>query len=303
MLEADRSPPEPAAGKPIHPVVQKHCPPCPAHVGTTDAQRAPAPRRMRQDAGASSCLSASALRNRYCRARPWPRRCRSHHRTGLRARTTLTDTFGRPTVRSVRTTPSASSTASRQRSFVATQPTRHSSGTPRTAAATGRDADAGAAGAAVRDRDAMVVMDVAVTAAAALAAGYPLGRLRPWQRVGGWAADQVRCTGAWVEGGTCGRPSSSWSTSSPRRAPAGASCAPRPPRHRHRRPYAIRTGSPTALGRSASRRKVTDSPTGNRPARPLSTEQGPDSASGPSSCPGIFPPGAAVRVPTSGPRG
>lgn len=35
-----------------------------------------------------------------------------------------------------------------------------------------------------------------------IAAGYLLGRLRPWQRAGDWAADQVRFTGAWVRGGT-----------------------------------------------------------------------------------------------------
>jgi hypothetical protein len=40
------------------------------------------------------------------------------------------------------------------------------------------------------------------TATAALAAGYLLGRLRPWQRAGDWAADQVRFTRAWVRGGT-----------------------------------------------------------------------------------------------------
>jgi hypothetical protein len=228
MLEADRPPPAPAAGKPLHPVLQKHCPPCPAHVGTTDAQRAPVPRRMHQDADAGSCLSASSLRNRHCRDRPWPRRCRSHHRIGLRAKTTLTDTFGRPTARSVRTAPSASSTASRQRSFVATQRTSHSSGTPRTAAATGRGADAGAAGVAVRDRDAVVVMSVVVTAAAALAACYPPGRLGPWQRRVDWAADQVRFTGAWVRGGFGRQAVVVWSTPSARRAPAGASCAPRP---------------------------------------------------------------------------
>ncbi|MFG3498745.1 hypothetical protein [Streptomyces sp. NPDC047928] len=46
------------------------------------------------------------------------------------------------------------------------------------------------------------MVGVVVTAAAALAAGYLLGRLRPWQRLGDWAADQVRFTGAWVRGGT-----------------------------------------------------------------------------------------------------
>ncbi|MFI8301375.1 hypothetical protein ACIGCZ_36305 [Streptomyces nigra] len=61
-----------------------------------------------------------------------------------------------------------------------------------------------------------VVVTVAVVA---LAAGYLLGRLRPWQCLGDWAADQVRHAGAWVRGG---RPSSSWPTSSLRRAPAGA---------------------------------------------------------------------------------
>ncbi|MFJ3630491.1 hypothetical protein ACIPV3_29880 [Streptomyces albidoflavus] len=40
-----------------------------------------------------------------------------------------------------------------------------------------------------------------VTAVAALAAGYLLGRLRPWQRLGNWAADQVRFTGPWARGG------------------------------------------------------------------------------------------------------
>ncbi|MEV5350285.1 hypothetical protein [Streptomyces achromogenes] len=44
-------------------------------------------------------------------------------------------------------------------------------------------------------------MGIVVTAAAALAVGHLLGRLRPWQRLGDWAADQVRFTGAWVRGG------------------------------------------------------------------------------------------------------
>ncbi|MDX3070310.1 hypothetical protein PV518_50760 [Streptomyces sp. ND04-05B] len=43
-----------------------------------------------------------------------------------------------------------------------------------------------------------VVVTVAVVA---LAAGYLLGRLRPWRRLGDWAAAQVRFTGAWVRGG------------------------------------------------------------------------------------------------------
>ncbi|MGG7576147.1 hypothetical protein ACQ7JE_43630, partial [Streptomyces sirii] len=45
-------------------------------------------------------------------------------------------------------------------------------------------------------------MDGVITAAAALAAGYLLGRRRPWRRAGDWAADQVRFTGTWVRGGT-----------------------------------------------------------------------------------------------------
>jgi hypothetical protein len=44
-------------------------------------------------------------------------------------------------------------------------------------------------------------MGVVVIAAVALVAGYLLGRLRPWQRLGDWAADQVRFTGSWVRGG------------------------------------------------------------------------------------------------------
>ncbi|MFI8170930.1 hypothetical protein ACIGAN_31940 [Streptomyces sp. NPDC085931] len=43
-------------------------------------------------------------------------------------------------------------------------------------------------------------MDVVVTAAAALAAGYLLGRLCPRRRLGDWAADQVHFTGAWARG-------------------------------------------------------------------------------------------------------
>ncbi|MGW7071745.1 hypothetical protein ACWGII_23015 [Streptomyces sp. NPDC054855] len=35
---------------------------------------------------------------------------------------------------------------------------------------------------------------VVVAAAAALAAGHLVGRLRRWQRAGDWAADQVRYT-------------------------------------------------------------------------------------------------------------
>ncbi|MEU5138143.1 hypothetical protein [Streptomyces californicus] len=35
----------------------------------------------------------------------------------------------------------------------------------------------------------------------ALAAGYLLGRLRPWRRLGDWTADQIRHTGPWARGG------------------------------------------------------------------------------------------------------
>ncbi len=44
-------------------------------------------------------------------------------------------------------------------------------------------------------------MAIVVTVVAALAAGYLLGRLRPWQWAGEWAADQVRFAGPWVRGG------------------------------------------------------------------------------------------------------
>ncbi|MFF9496345.1 hypothetical protein [Streptomyces flaveolus] len=46
----------------------------------------------------------------------------------------------------------------------------------------------------------VVVLGVVVTAVVALTAGCLLGRLRPWQRLGDWATDQVRFTGAWVRG-------------------------------------------------------------------------------------------------------
>lgn len=44
-------------------------------------------------------------------------------------------------------------------------------------------------------------MDIVATAVVALAASCLLGRLRPWQRAGDWAADQVRFTGTWLRGG------------------------------------------------------------------------------------------------------
>lgn len=37
-------------------------------------------------------------------------------------------------------------------------------------------------------------MGVVATAAAALTAGYLLGRLRPWQRLGNWTANQAPFT-------------------------------------------------------------------------------------------------------------
>ncbi|WP_079408597.1 hypothetical protein [Streptomyces sp. 3211] len=75
-------------------------------------------------------------------------------------------------------------------------------------------------------------------AAAALAAGYLLGRLRPWRRAGDWAADQVRFTGAWVRGGSSRQavvvlvhvvtaPRTSWRIM---HAPAAATRAPAPVR-------------------------------------------------------------------------
>jgi hypothetical protein len=81
-------------------------------------------------------------------------------------------------------------------------------------------------------------MDVFVTTAVALALGYLLGRLRPWDRLGNWAADQVRFTGAWVLGGAARQavvvlvhavtaPRTSWRIM---RAPATETQAPTPVR-------------------------------------------------------------------------
>lgn len=47
------------------------------------------------------------------------------------------------------------------------------------------------------------MVGVVVPAAAALAAGYLLGRLRPWRSLGDWAADQAHFTGTRGCGGTC----------------------------------------------------------------------------------------------------
>ncbi|MBM7170146.1 hypothetical protein JQK87_17410 [Streptomyces sp. G44] len=45
------------------------------------------------------------------------------------------------------------------------------------------------------------MMSIIIIAAAALAAGQLLGRLRPRQHLGDQAADQARFTEAWVRGG------------------------------------------------------------------------------------------------------
>ncbi|WP_328743540.1 hypothetical protein OG436_39105 (plasmid) [Streptomyces caniferus] len=45
------------------------------------------------------------------------------------------------------------------------------------------------------------MMGIVTATVVALTAGYLLGRLRPWRRLGDWAADQVCFTGAWVRGG------------------------------------------------------------------------------------------------------
>ncbi|WP_331758878.1 hypothetical protein [Streptomyces anulatus] len=42
---------------------------------------------------------------------------------------------------------------------------------------------------------------VIMVAPAVLAAGYLLGRLRPWHQLGNWAADQIRFAGPWTHGG------------------------------------------------------------------------------------------------------
>ncbi|MCX4564740.1 hypothetical protein OHA02_52655 [Streptomyces phaeochromogenes] len=47
-----------------------------------------------------------------------------------------------------------------------------------------------------------VIVVAAVALVAGLAAGYLLGRLRRWDRLGNWAADQVQFTGAWVRSGS-----------------------------------------------------------------------------------------------------
>ncbi|MFD6879996.1 MULTISPECIES: hypothetical protein [unclassified Streptomyces] len=47
----------------------------------------------------------------------------------------------------------------------------------------------------------VLMMAVVIISAAAPAAGYLLGRLRPWRQAGDWAADQVRHAGTWVRGG------------------------------------------------------------------------------------------------------
>ncbi|MFE1878051.1 hypothetical protein ACFW9N_45690 [Streptomyces sp. NPDC059496] len=82
-------------------------------------------------------------------------------------------------------------------------------------------------------------MGIVLTAVVALAAGYLLGRLRPWRRLGDWAADQVRFTGTWVRGGAGQQaavvlahavtaPHTSWRIM---RTPATQTRAPVPVRH------------------------------------------------------------------------
>lgn len=44
-------------------------------------------------------------------------------------------------------------------------------------------------------------MPAVLAATVALAAGYVLGRLRPWRRLADWAVDQIRFTGPWATGG------------------------------------------------------------------------------------------------------
>ncbi|MFJ6252509.1 MULTISPECIES: hypothetical protein [unclassified Streptomyces] len=44
-------------------------------------------------------------------------------------------------------------------------------------------------------------MGVGVAVVGALAAGYLLGRVRLWRRLGDWAVDEFRFTGPWVLGG------------------------------------------------------------------------------------------------------
>ncbi|WP_329309633.1 hypothetical protein [Streptomyces sp. NBC_01262] len=46
------------------------------------------------------------------------------------------------------------------------------------------------------------MITVVVVVAVALALGYLFGRLRPWERLGDWAADQVSYGGSWVQGST-----------------------------------------------------------------------------------------------------
>ncbi|RSS37117.1 hypothetical protein [Streptomyces sp. WAC08241] len=44
-------------------------------------------------------------------------------------------------------------------------------------------------------------MGMVVAVVVALAAGYLLGRVRPWRRLGDWAVGEFRFTGPWVLGG------------------------------------------------------------------------------------------------------
>lgn len=46
----------------------------------------------------------------------------------------------------------------------------------------------------------MTPLIAAAAAVAALLVGYILGRLRPWQALGDWAADELHFTGRWATG-------------------------------------------------------------------------------------------------------
>ncbi|MFB8384964.1 hypothetical protein [Streptomyces rubiginosohelvolus] len=46
----------------------------------------------------------------------------------------------------------------------------------------------------------MTTIPALIAATTTLAAGYLLGRLRPWLRLGDWAVDQIRFAGPWATG-------------------------------------------------------------------------------------------------------
>ncbi|WP_274036311.1 hypothetical protein [Streptomyces sp. MMBL 11-1] len=45
-------------------------------------------------------------------------------------------------------------------------------------------------------------MKSVIVVTTALALGYAFGRIRPWWRLDGWAEDQIRFSGRWVQRGT-----------------------------------------------------------------------------------------------------